>query len=1248
MPRFFRRVLLTVALLPAASCSDRSLPDRPQQEAVHEAIVASAWPDQALVGIRSVTVSARSSITGDVVVEQAITGRASVALRASAVVNGSVTADRIRLGRGAEIVGDARYNSLVGPGTVSGSRATPLPLPVDVSVPSAPSAAPGGQDIVVLAGQDRTLSAGSYGSVRVGVSLPNHATTLTLSGGLYAFDDLTLLPGGHVECSSTCQVVVSGSLRAGLKASIGTEDGTPRNLDIFVVGKGPAVALEPGGAMTARLSAPGRAISLGANCDTRGTIVADTILVGEGATLKKGTIPQTVAVIDAPTAATAVGDAATLTFEARGAGGRPVPGAALEVSATSMPWESAGVALTDPSHLVTTVMYNPDSAAHALVLHADNSGRATVSVQAAASGLYTFGVHATGTSGTADVTPYVTFTGDAPQWLNWQEDFSPAARQDPIMVYDPSRTRAVVFGGVQVPPGTPTPEGYTDTWFLSVPPDPDMALARSWHPIVAPGTPPSGNGACGVYVPDRDMLFVASPNPSTDLIEFWALSFGAGAFSDSGTWTHLAPDTTGVAPSFLQGKTFSRATYDVNAHKMLVYGGRRISDNVTSNDLLVLDLSGGGDGVLTAESAPMPPREEFGFFYDSLHQRSILYGGTRADSPGVGSILTDAWTIQFAGSGSTPTVAPIDFDIPTGSAVPTPRAYFSLANDPSRHRAIMYGGLTSIFAFSKEVWEIGYSAADKLTWTKDSVRTYLGEPSARGRYGVGATFTDQTGRMIVFGGIDDSGSPLDDTWELQWEYRQTLGIGALKLPVAVQFFPTAVYNDGIDQSRIEVHFDPTDVPAQANMLVPLNVAVSGEAPGTESVQLFDDGTHGDRVASDGIFSRGGITYAGPVQGALPPAVPGSLAPQPLAFTVQSSSTPSGNNVQGTYYLGALAAPENVATTLVQGGAGVPEIRKSAHAYFVVDSTNALCSDYVFQKKIVSGGTLETCMSHVLSAVANAVPEFTSTFELSVIMPARPTFDGAAYTVSENMRIHPAASKIGLGGDASSACCNGSTPCGACDDLLSVAWVNAPNDPDYGMAHEIGHTWITEWDRYSNPGNLDGISQQTGSHWLNAPAQPNSAVINSVMGVNNPSCISAADTASMTFTYGYCGLFSDYDLYLMGVVPSSSLSDIVVLQNASLVGYSFTSTKARAISSILAENGGERSPAAGAAPTDFDLAFVVVSQEPFTPGEVAYFDRYARWAASSELPHPPATKGEPPFVPFSTATGDKVTLHADVP
>jgi hypothetical protein len=157
---------------------------------------------------------------------------------------------------------------------------------------------------------------------------------------------------------------------------------------------------------------------------------------------------------------------------------------------------------------------------------------------------------------------------------------APHGRTDCTAIYDPVRTRMVVFGGRD---GSLE---YNDVWALS------LAGTPTWtrlSPIITPPIP--GSGDCAIYDPVQDRMVVVGGWTS----DVWALTLG-----DSPAWTTLAP--VGEPPP---GRAVAPGIYDPYRNELVVLGGQ------TSSMQLLTDVWGlllsGVTGRLDVEQTPLAP-----------------------------------------------------------------------------------------------------------------------------------------------------------------------------------------------------------------------------------------------------------------------------------------------------------------------------------------------------------------------------------------------------------------------------------------------------------------------------------------------------------------------------------------------------------------------------------------------------------------------------------------------------------------
>ncbi|MBL0220204.1 MAG: DUF4215 domain-containing protein [Myxococcales bacterium] len=184
--------------------------------------------------------------------------------------------------------------------------------------------------------------------------------------------------------------------------------------------------------------------------------------------------------------------------------------------------------------------------------------------------------------------------------------------------------------------------------------------------------------------------------------------------------------TFGINPT---GRENGSAAYDVARRRLVMFGG---------SSTTVFDDEGwewAGDGWFRSPGPHPSGRSLHGMAYDLARARTVMFGGLSASG-----VLNDTWESTPAGwTRAFPLVSP------------TARLNPSLAYDG--HRTILFGG-DQVPQKTNDTW-----AWDGSTWTKLVTQH---APAPRGDATL--VFDPKRGRLVLFGGVDDSATPLTDTW----------------------------------------------------------------------------------------------------------------------------------------------------------------------------------------------------------------------------------------------------------------------------------------------------------------------------------------------------------------------------------------------------------------------------------------------------------------------------------------------------
>ena len=363
-----------------------------------------------------------------------------------------------------------------------------------------------------------------------------------------------------------------------------------------------------------------------------------------------------------------------------------------------------------------------------------------------------------------------------------------------VDVYDSlGNDRVVVFGGLHVDPATGAKTLYNDAWSLLLELGGNNAMG--WTQLAPTGTPPSPRwGAAGAYDSTNQQLVVYGGNTTAaagapTATDAFTLSL---VFGKTPVWSPLAPSGNGPGPL-----DSAVAVYDDAASQMLLFGGAGPT-GAPMNDVWSLLLSGtgapswmllapgptrpaGGTGYAAAFSptastygldvfagnelwtlpsslsgqwrelavAPVE-RDHLAMTWDGANNRVVMFGGMG----GVGALMnhpladTALWSNRYGVWTQLPGSGPAAFSVSTQG---------TLLNDAADGRYVLFIPR----ATGPEVWTYTVASA---TWRR--VTTSGGGPAS---YFSTSAVLDPNGgtpQVVVFGGQDQTGTYLGDTWVL--------------------------------------------------------------------------------------------------------------------------------------------------------------------------------------------------------------------------------------------------------------------------------------------------------------------------------------------------------------------------------------------------------------------------------------------------------------------------------------------------
>lgn len=298
------------------------------------------------------------------------------------------------------------------------------------------------------------------------------------------------------------------------------------------------------------------------------------------------------------------------------------------------------------------------------------------------------------------------------RWDQITGDAHPSPRSRMAWALDARRRRMIVFGGRYRAGSSGNYTLYNDVWAL------DLATEQ-WSELSPSGTAPSArSNASAVYDADSDAFIVFGGSTSVSGLSFtprndvWALDLATNA------WRRV--ETSGTAPS---ARLFHAAV--MRGRSMVIYGGGGANAFMGPfyRDAASLDLASGAWSrvTLSGDTDALAGRISASLVATGNNDDLLIVGGHDDGSLGNRNDLltlstSGAVTVTRAGDSLGTAGAgfcdfPPDFS-QTDMDSPERRSAFVLAPDPTRNRAIVYGGKTDC-GLAGDVWSIDLRSA---TW----------------------------------------------------------------------------------------------------------------------------------------------------------------------------------------------------------------------------------------------------------------------------------------------------------------------------------------------------------------------------------------------------------------------------------------------------------------------------------------------------------------------------------------------------
>lgn len=328
----------------------------------------------------------------------------------------------------------------------------------------------------------------------------------------------------------------------------------------------------------------------------------------------------------------------------------------------------------------------------------------------------------------------------APSWTNVTPaaGATPSAREGSGMAYDPATKQLVLFGGY----GSGGVVGDTWTWNGS-----------SWteqHPSSSPSA--------------REAPAMVYDAATSQLLLFGGIIPGAGQVTYGDTWVWTGSTWQQLQPSESPpARGFASIAYDSTSKDVVLFGGAATSNgNIAGNVADTWVWNG-----TTWASGPTGPsaRDVASLATDPATGHLILFGGISCTGPPCDN-ARDSDTWQWNGSA---------WNQLSPATTPSGRSFAAMSYDPATASVVLFGGQSGTTTAT--------ALGDTWTWNGSTWagQTPASSPAARG--GSAAAYVPGEG-VVLFGGVDASGSYLSDVWN--WSGGATVARSGTRITLAVR------------------------------------------------------------------------------------------------------------------------------------------------------------------------------------------------------------------------------------------------------------------------------------------------------------------------------------------------------------------------------------------------------------------------------------------------------------------------------
>lgn len=433
------------------------------------------------------------------------------------------------------------------------------------------------------------------------------------------------------------------------------------------------------------------------------------------------------------------------------------------------------------------------------------------------------------------------------------------------------------------------------------------------------------------------------------------------------------------------------------------------------------------------------------------------------------------------------------------------------------------------------------------------------------------------------------------------------------------WFPSVVFNDGVESASLEIpiaggDFDSIWLTAEGVLRPDPDIPAAVKLLADDLIRLYDDGTHGDRNAADGVFSRGDITATGTLSH-------DGGTHQRLANTVLFFEETGGGvrSISLTLDTGLAVVDVSQRGTIAVTSLE-PNLSRTSHALFLVDDGTV----FPGYPNVDAQSAVNVCL-----ACEIVIDRFGDNFDFIILQTRevvnetgpedRQAFFSNITNSDQGIGIEERDLNIGPGtffsGEPFNTFSSGR--------LQGIIFDNRIDGAP--LSHEIMHRWGVEaapslnWldgaGHYGSASDINGIMDNIMLNQFGSQLRRDDTTVNPVDIVWN-----GDGTFRLVERIGeFAGTFAPISLYLAGFIPAAQVPTMRIVGTLNVAdpdAVITSSVREVRVDDVIAVEG-PRVPSSLTAPRDFTVGTIVIGDRPYAEAETTFITLALRYWESDK-------------------------------